>query len=557
MAIVQISRIQHRRGLQQDLGDTTLSSAELGWSVNTRQLWIGNGTISEGAPTEGHTEILTEHSDLLSFINFYTFKGQAAGYTVMTGTDELHPIVRKLQDKLDDIVSVKDFGAKGDGFTDDTAAIQRALDRVFAGNQLTLLENKHRTINFPAGTYIISDTLKLPPFSRLQGEGKNSSVITCARGTSMGKPLLEFADDFGQTGTLIGQADIGTGATPNLAEYHISDMKFLHQNTDCTQPCVVIDACYGAYFNRVQFRGLAHYTTPDLSTYTDYGSEGYDVDLGTGIAGVACNNLSNFESCNNLVFSQCDFIDINYGIEFNNTVTGVSISGSYFNHVYHGVVTGNNSSGGQLTSGVAMFDNYVHYTAAESVYCGVDTRSFVSQANYYDRAGVADYEADVPVTNTSGDVVTPTITFNTDNNFSVGDTFHRVNGDFTFPYIETNNYISYVFGQDQGLINGKLTNAPGLEVTLSNHGTYTSAGLSRIPSTYGQLTVKYRVYNGSIERTGTLVATGYGGTYNYTDDYVETADIGVVLRVNPTTGDVEYTSTGDASFSYSLNYFID
>jgi hypothetical protein len=57
MAIVQISQIKHRRGLQDDLPQ--LSSAELGWSVDTQKLYIGNGTLAEGAPEVGNTRILT------------------------------------------------------------------------------------------------------------------------------------------------------------------------------------------------------------------------------------------------------------------------------------------------------------------------------------------------------------------------------------------------------------------------------------------------------------------------------------------------------------------
>ena len=52
MAIVQISRIQHRRGLDADLPN--LASAELGWSVDTRKLYIGNGTIEEGEIGRAH-----------------------------------------------------------------------------------------------------------------------------------------------------------------------------------------------------------------------------------------------------------------------------------------------------------------------------------------------------------------------------------------------------------------------------------------------------------------------------------------------------------------------
>lgn len=62
MAIVQISQIKHRRGLQENLPQ--LASAELGWSIDSRRLYIGNGTLAEGAPATGNTEVLTEYSNI-------------------------------------------------------------------------------------------------------------------------------------------------------------------------------------------------------------------------------------------------------------------------------------------------------------------------------------------------------------------------------------------------------------------------------------------------------------------------------------------------------------
>jgi hypothetical protein len=53
--------------------------------------------------------------------------------------------------------SVKAFGAVGDGKADDTAAIQRAIEQC-------------PEAFFPAGTYVVSDTLRLRPDSRLFGE---------------------------------------------------------------------------------------------------------------------------------------------------------------------------------------------------------------------------------------------------------------------------------------------------------------------------------------------------------------------------------------------------
>lgn len=69
MAIVQISQIKHRRGTSENLPQ--LASAELGWSIDSRQLHIGNGTLEEGAPEVGNTEILTEYSNLPGITRYY------------------------------------------------------------------------------------------------------------------------------------------------------------------------------------------------------------------------------------------------------------------------------------------------------------------------------------------------------------------------------------------------------------------------------------------------------------------------------------------------------
>lgn len=64
MAIVQVSQITNRKGRAENLPQ--LAGAELGWAVDERKLYIGNGTLEEGAPVIGNTEILTEYSDVFT-----------------------------------------------------------------------------------------------------------------------------------------------------------------------------------------------------------------------------------------------------------------------------------------------------------------------------------------------------------------------------------------------------------------------------------------------------------------------------------------------------------
>jgi hypothetical protein len=118
MAIVQVSRITNRKGLSENLPQ--LAGAEFGWVIDQRKLYIGNGTLADGAPAIGNTEILTQYSDILNLSTSYTYKGEHAGYTVQTGPTSGDPVTQTLQAKLDNFASVLDFGATGDGTTDDT-----------------------------------------------------------------------------------------------------------------------------------------------------------------------------------------------------------------------------------------------------------------------------------------------------------------------------------------------------------------------------------------------------------------------------------------------------
>jgi hypothetical protein len=177
VAIVSISRIQIRRGRKsQGSGLPQLAGGELGWAVDTQELFIGNGAVSEGAPAVGNSKVLTEHDNLFTLSDQYTYRN---GSNVQTGASAATPIQRSLQSRLDDIVSARSFGANGDG-TDQTVAIQRAIDQLFLpyANSMDADNLKKRvTLKIHAGLYLLSDSIKLPPNVNLIGDGADKTVF--------------------------------------------------------------------------------------------------------------------------------------------------------------------------------------------------------------------------------------------------------------------------------------------------------------------------------------------------------------------------------------------
>lgn len=95
MAVIQISKIQVRRGLQENLPQ--LASGEIGWSVDEQRLYIGNGALSEGAPSLGRTEILTEVSDV---------RARADYANVLTGIANLEANITSISSEVDALQSL-------------------------------------------------------------------------------------------------------------------------------------------------------------------------------------------------------------------------------------------------------------------------------------------------------------------------------------------------------------------------------------------------------------------------------------------------------------------
>src|SRR6516225_3348455 len=72
------------------------------------------------------------------------------------------PTPRTMPDRLAEIINVKDYGAVGDGATNDAAALQAAFDAAFgswSSPHGVSLASSNRPVFFPAGLYKVASAL--------------------------------------------------------------------------------------------------------------------------------------------------------------------------------------------------------------------------------------------------------------------------------------------------------------------------------------------------------------------------------------------------------------
>jgi hypothetical protein len=186
MAVVQISKIQVRRGQKNsNSGIPQLSSAEFAWAVDSQELYIGNGSVLEGAPYVGNTKILTEHDNILDLASSYQYASNDTAITLS--------IPRSLQNKLDEYVSVADFGAIGDGSTDCIEAFETAFTQLFRNFN----SNYKKVLLIPNGNYLFTSDLTIPSDVILRGETQSGVILNIGANnirfiTSQGLELADF-----------------------------------------------------------------------------------------------------------------------------------------------------------------------------------------------------------------------------------------------------------------------------------------------------------------------------------------------------------------------------
>jgi hypothetical protein len=523
LAIVQISQITNRKGLAENLPQ--LAGAEFGWSTDTRQLYIGNGTLEDGAPIIGNTEILTEFSDILNFSTTYTYKGLAAGYTVQTGPTSGTPIDLSLQSWFDQFASVLDFGAVGDGSTDCTAAINRALYQLYCREVNPQIR---RSLFFPAGVYKVTGTINIPPFATLYGEGLDNSVISLTSGASY---VAQTADSLQQTGVNIGSG----GATPpqNIT---ITNLGFRALDTE--DNVFLVAQANNCRFNNVGFYG------PNESAPTTNTAGTIAVDFNTTAA----------YSCEHLVFDGCVFSGTVYGINTDEEVSGVTVSNSQFNTLYQGVLLGTAAPTLVSPTGIRITGNLFDNIYAEGIIFGEYSNLNASGHNIFYNVG-----NHAPATSPA----TSIIVLNNSNNVSISDLFSRSDADaVTYPRVYADlaiNFVATTNGSQIVLATGTYIRQSGSQTEIANNDTNTVTTVST--DQVDVFTVNYTIVRNTAYRTGTMMISSVNGTGDpiWSDDFVQNTDPGVTLSVTQvgTLITLTYTSsnTGVAgTINYSINY---
>ena len=339
MAVIQISKMQVRRGQTKQTNMPQLSSGEFGWSIDTQQLFIGNGAITEGAPAVGNTEIITEHN----INNFFLYV--EAGYKYYSTLTDVGSVFRPIQEKLDDFVSLNDFVTTS---TDYSVAIQRAI---------THASNIGKPLYMPEGRYSVTATIYIPPKTEIRGAGLGKTYITVAP-ASTNTVFQTISLD----GNIFESGDMGSSSViPNNIK--INGISFV--STFGAQPILRLDCIANSVVENCEFKGHESISTATSTLTTAIVFR----DLPTPVT-------------NNVAIKNCVFNYLGTAVYSDYEISDIVISENKFYVLDTGIVFGKKLNGAQgRTFGarhVRVLSNVFDTINNQAIYVGTTSTAKLS-----------------------------------------------------------------------------------------------------------------------------------------------------------------------------------
>jgi hypothetical protein len=485
MAVVSISRIQVRRG-QKNVGSglPQLASGEFGWAVDSQELYIGNGSVAEGSPFVGNTKLLSEADNLFEFAKTYQYK---TGTNMQTGSSVNNPVLRTLQQRLDDTISIRSFGATGDG-TNQTVALQRAIDQLYLNASNKGTTQARVELILEAGEYTVTSAIYLPPYTTIRGAGADKTFINDTAG------LENVFVTCNETSTPGVYSTDATSTTLNQARnIKLSGMTI----TTVRGPVLNLVSCKDSVFEDLIISGA--YTFGDA---IDGESDG-----------IKMSSLSTAVSSNGNLFKNVTIKKFVTAVKTDTDIKDNTWTNCTFDYLWQGFAFGASTvlgTPGMLTGPInnkiveSKFDNI--YKNAISIATGTDN---ISKNNKYYSVG-----------NHSGSALnatTPVIKFVDIRNISDGDWFQR-SEDLGYDETFKNGVVYHPEVQGPTITDFSTTH----KLAIGQSGEYSK--LFRLPAeTVKAYEIEY-IYKSSYvaaSRTGTmtLVVDPTNNTVNFSDDY--------------------------------------